>query len=994
MASIRFWENWTSREQLIFWLLALLSLAGLSLFGYVYFQNPSLTFAYEQFQELKLMNVALRSFRVGLSFVHVPLETLLLYETYVGSDLQSVTWIYLVFLSGLTIGILVFLTFITTLKRYSFLGGIGFVILILANFHWEALLLFGLSNKAVTIGVIALYGSMAFFYQSIRTHHTFLFRLLSFAVITLAVAIVVLFSSRVSSPFHQLAVNGLTTGIIMSIVFIAMIAHELVALFVTIVTNAQKPTRSAGHYYLITAIYLANLVITYLIRERYLYWNILTVNSFVLLTLSAIVGLWGIRKREPLYAEAVSTFSLVTYLYLGFFLATYATLSFCFATHSTTMMEGFDDLILFMHLAYGIIFTAYVTANFGPMLLANLPVHKILYKPSTMPFFTFRLMSLIATFAFLSFSFPLTTYFDRAKAAHYNAYGDLYRALADEQTAEAYYKKSIATRNQNHHAHYALASLYTTQLNPAAALQEYASIIRTTPSEIAYLNYSNVYQTNQKYDAAAAILAGGLQIFPSSGVLLNAQALNYYQLNRLDSSVLFFQRARKNQFVKASAETNLFATSAQLKLSFPADSLLTLLGSTDVCSQSKALALATNQRLTLAIKRNFLKDTTLHVRMAALISNQLTNELEKADTATIASRVNVAKMRGNYDFKDYVLLSAACAYYEQGLVSRAFELVRQLAYSTGREKYFLLLGTWLLEQHNAATAALYFRTANEKNADGANFLQALAWTEADSLAVASPLWDSLASAKDSTTRMQARLYKKIIDTNENEVLRQTDEFKYGFCKMRIPLFDTTLFHQVAMSIENEQWRTRAILERSKRWFSLDDAGTAIRYLSLLKGVKLTDKALADEIVIFNLMLAAETSNWSYLQKKLEGELPAGYANEKIYWQALLNVQDGKTSEAVRQFDHLGKANFQFEEAMLASAQFFQKNSPDKLKSYSILVNGLIAKPNSVKLLQEYAHQSALLGFESESLQAMAKLKKQLPLAAYQTVEKKIRSNNQ
>ena len=279
MSNIRFWEHWTSSEKRLFWLLACLAFAGLSLFGYTYFQNPSLVYVYEQFQELKMMDVALRSFRVGLSTIEVPIENILLYETYVGSDLQPAFWIYYLFLGCLTVGVLLFLTFITTLKRYSFLGGIGFFILIIVNFHWETLLVIGLSNKIPTIVITILYSALAYYFQSFRSDFSFLFRLFSFAVITLIVAIAVYFGSRVTSPFLHLAVNGLTTGIIMSVVFIAMVAHELIALFVTIVTNSQKPTRSAGHFYLVTAIYLANLIITYLIRENYLHWNIFTVDN-------------------------------------------------------------------------------------------------------------------------------------------------------------------------------------------------------------------------------------------------------------------------------------------------------------------------------------------------------------------------------------------------------------------------------------------------------------------------------------------------------------------------------------------------------------------------------------------------------------------------------------------------------------------------------------------------------------------------------------------
>ncbi len=987
MQSIWFWKDWSAAERNIFWVLTTLVILIISLFCFVYFQFPSLAFIYNQFQELELVEITLRNFDVGPSSIGVPADNLLLFETFAGSELQPTSWIYYVFLFCLTIGFIVFLSFVTTLKRFAFLAGIGLSILILANFHWESIVLFGLTNKATALVVISIYASIAYYFQSYGTHYRFNFRLLVFGAITLVLALIVVLASQVTNPFLHLAVNGLTTGIIMSIVFILMISHEITALFITIVTNSQKPTKSAAHYYIISAIYLANLLITYLIRERYIYWDIFTVNSYLLLTFSAIIGLWGVRKRESLYADSVTVFSTVTYLYLGFFLITFATVSFCFTTHSTTMMEGFNDIILFTHLAYGIIFTAYVTANFGPMLLANLPVHKILYKPSTMPFFTFRIMSLIATFAFLSFSSPLTSYFARATAAYYNAYGDVYQMQGDAITAKAYYNKSISSRNRNHHAHYALATMYASQLDPEHELKEYNNIINSTPSEITFLNYSDSYQTNDNFRAAADLLTAGLRIFPSSGVLLNAQALNYYNLNLLDSSMLYFQKARKNSFTKEAAEANLFATSALLKLKFPADSLLTLLGSTEIGAQSNAFALANIQHLPLEIKIPLTKDTVLTVGIAALISNQLINQHNKIDTALLAPILSLAKKPCNATFKEYIFLAVAHAYYTSGLVSKAFELLRELAFSTGQGKYFHLLGIWLLEQHNPSTAALYFKTAEEKKINSAAFLQALAWTEADSMARARPLWDSLTTTKNAQANSEAQFYSKIMDLKKLDVLQQPDALKYGYCRYRIPLTDSILFHEVTTSIKDEPLRIRAILDRSKNWLLHDDPMSAIRCLSILKGTTLRDKALADDILVINLMLAAEISDWSFIQNKLNQELPVGFEIEKIYWQALLDVQDGKTADATRKFNYLAIANFQFEEVMLMTAKYFFKNESDKMKPYSILVNGLLAKPNSIKLLKEYVYQSTLLGFESESVQAMAKLKKLLSPTAYQKFER-------
>lgn len=973
MHTLWFWKNWPRGERKLFWLLASLGFASIFILCFVYFQNPSLAFIWEQFQTIELLEIPSRTFSMGLSSVDVPIDNLLLFETFSGSALQPTAWIFYIFLGCVSIGFLLYTTFITTLKRYSFLVGVGFLILAIVSFRWEALELFGLTNKFTSAVIVVLFGGTAYFFQSIRTHHSFNFRLSVFTGIATVIGIIIFLFSHITEPFLHLAANAITISIVMSIYFILMVAHEIVASFVSIVTNSRDASKSALHFFVIFMIYFANLIITYLIREQYIYWDIFTVNSFFLLTISAVIGIWGLLKREPLYADAIENPAHPILLYLGFFLTTFATVSLGIATDSTTLVETFNDIILFSHLGYGIIFFSYTLSNFGPMLLANLPVHKILYKPDTMPFMTFRIMSLIATFAFLSFSSPLTTYFDRVTAAYHNAQGDIYLSHGDQTTAEAYYRKSILYRNQNHHAHYALATMYAEQLDPNRELKEYETIINTSPTEISYLNLADITGLNGNYVRTQEVLTDGLKIFKKSGVLANAQALNYYQIGLLDSSLSYFQKARNVTLTKATAETNLFATSAKLDLKFPADSLLKLLGSDDIGAQSNALALANVQHLPLDVRPSLSKDTVLNVKMATLLCNQLTNQRNKIDTALLAPIISLARKSVNENFKEYLLVAAAQSYYQHDMIKKAFDLVREMAYSTDKGKYFNLLAIWFLEQDEPNTAAGYFKKANEKRIKGANFLEALSYTEADSAKNALPIWRALIQSNDSLISNEAKVYLKILEQPVSPFQLLNDMEKYGVCNYRIPLNDSSLFMQVAQSIVDEDGRAKAILARSKRWLALDEVNLAADYMNLLRGMKLRDKSLAENILAHTLILNAKLSNWALIESQLE-KMPEIFINEKIYLQALVAERQNKSADAKKKFEYLASANFLFTDGLLASAKYFEKNSTDKLKAYSILVNGLLANSNSVPLLKEYIKVSANLGFDEEVRQTLEKLK--------------------
>ncbi|MFM9838923.1 MAG: tetratricopeptide repeat protein [Cyclobacteriaceae bacterium] len=982
MNSLFFGKDWPQADKKIFWPLAAAAIFALSFFWYVYAQDTSLAFTWDQFQRLEISQVTLRTFTLGLTNIEVPADQFLLYETFLGSSFQSLPWVFYLFLACLATGLVISITLLSTLKRFSFLMGMGLFILVMVSLRLESLELFGQANKIATIISLLLYGAAAFYFQSFRTHTTFNLRLVVFASLTIALGILFFTTSKVAHPFLHLAANGLITGMVLTIIFIFMVAHEIVASFIFIVTKNPKPSKSAWHYFIISAIYFFNLLLTYLIKEGQLSWNIFSVNLFFLLTISSVLALWGVRNREPLYADTVASSSFAIYFFLALFVVAFATLGFFFATGSSTMTEGFNDLIIYSHLGYGLIFIVYVIANFAPMLMGNLPVHKILYKPSTMPFFTFRVGGLIATYAFLSFASNWSSYVNQAYAAYYNAYGDIYYMQADATTAEAYFKKSIFHRDQNLHAHYALATIYTAQLDPNKERIEYANACEDSPSEMAFINLSEAYGRNGNSLGTATVLGEGLRKFKESGVLQNAQALAFSKLGSRDSALFLFQQARKSSLTKDAADANLLATSAQFKMKFPADSLLTWLGSDQEGAKSNALALANVQRLPMDIKYNLPSDTLFTVRQAALLNNYLINQRKKIDTVFLSTVETLARKPVNENFKEELLISTAQAHYEQGRVKKASELVREMAYPSGRGKYFNLLGVWLLEQGNPATAARYFKVANEKSIPLAAFHQALAWTEADSLAKAIPLWQELAQLKDTVLAKQAALYLRITNSTTKEILAQSDQEKYAFCKYKISLNDSSAFSQVLQSISTEDIKARAILDRSKKWFAQDESLIAVDYLSLLKGMKLTDKNLAEDILYFNLLLAAEKENWDGIQKQLTSGLQEGHPNEKIYLEALFAERQNKTEEAKAKFNYLATANFQFEEALLASTRFFLKDSTDRLKPYSILVNGLLAKPNSIKLLKAYVKEAAILGFDEESELSLEKLKKLMSARAF------------
>ncbi len=423
----------------------------------------------------------------------------------------------------------------------------------LASLRFDALNVFGIANKLITIVIVLLFGGLAFYFHAFKSEVSFAQRLLAFSALIVSLAFVLIYFSGVQAPLLHLAVNGLITGIIVSVILIIMVAHEIVAAFVTIATQNIRPTKSLQHFLILTGAYFVNIALMFASKMGFVSWSFFQSILFCVLTISAVIGIWGFRQRSVVYENIVPDEPLGMFFFISVMLTGFATMGYFAASAGDMMMDAFDDLIMAAHLGCGLIFFLYVIANFGPMLVKNLPVYKILYKPDTMPHFTFRLMSVIAVFAIISTAVSWKTYINLATASFYHSVGDLYLAQNDDLAAEAFYMKSIQFRSQNLHAHYALASIYGSQYESGKEKKEYEKSTEWTPSVPVYLNLSELYAAQGDLLQAALTVDEGKGKFPESGELLNAAGLSFVKLKLPDSALYFFQQSPKNTALQSKS---------------------------------------------------------------------------------------------------------------------------------------------------------------------------------------------------------------------------------------------------------------------------------------------------------------------------------------------------------------------------------------------------------------------------------------------------------
>src|SRR6478736_1589425 len=851
MFSLQFWKSWSKPYQVTFWIFSFLILASIIFFWISWSASPAPVITYDHFQQIQRVEVQSHSFQVGLINVAVPADSFVIFENIFGSKLQPNAFALYFFITALSISFLFLISIISTLSRYWFLIGMGLAMLFLASLRFEALEIFGLANKTITIIVVLLFGGLAFYFNSFRKETTFMQRVLIFSTLIIVIAAVSFFFSRTASPFLHLAVNGLVAGIILCLIFILMVAHEIIAAFVTITTQSIKSSKSLQHFLILTAVYLVNLSLMFASKMGFIGWSFFSINSFFVLTVSAILGIWGFRQRGTVYENIISEEPIGIFFFLSIMLASISTMGYFAASASDMMVDALDDLVMAAHLGCGIIFFLYVIANFGPMLVKNLPVYKVLYKPETMPHFTYRLMSIIATFAVISTAVSWKTYINQSTASFYHAYGDLYLSQHDDAAAEVYYTKSIQFRNQNLHAHYGLASIYGLRYESLKERQEYEKSIDWTPSVPVYLNLSEMYAGQGDMLEAALMIDEGKKKFPKGGELMNAAGLAFMKLKSPDSASYFFNETRKLKGTNQVGETNLLGASVVFNSNLVIDSVMSLKETTHDGVKVNTLAFANQKQLQLIFENKLQLDTALTVYQAALLCNYLINQKERADTALISQVVKLANRPSNEGFSEKLLVSAAQSLYAKGEVKRALQILREAAYRSGEAQYLSLLGFWLLEQNNPLAASGYFKMANEKQLPLALYYQAIAETEADSLNQAFASWDSLSHFNDKSIAAFASMMKKVLLSKNSEVVALSDEEKYYFCRYKIGMSDSLFFEKTANGIDNENLRVRAMVDRSKEWFALDESGRASKMLQQVSDG--ADKNLQAEIDQLSLM---------------------------------------------------------------------------------------------------------------------------------------------
>jgi hypothetical protein len=752
-----------------------------------------------------------------------------------------------------------------------------------------------------------------------------------------------------------------------------MVAHEILASFVYVAS--QGTSKSLRHLSLISVIYMTNVIITCMHELGVIDWNFIYLNPYLLLTISAILGIWGFRKREPMYENIFPFAPYGAYFFLVLGAICFATIAQLLGNANDPALKIVRDAIIFSHTGYGIIFLTYIFSNFVLMLARNLPVYKVLYNPTRMPYFTYRLAGLIAMLGFAFYS-NWRTYVFHGTAGFYNTAGDLHTLLNNKAYAESFYEQARTQAFQNHRSNYALATLKASRYNFEDAHNNYDYANAKKPTPYSLTNAGNIYLWENNHFQAIRSYQDANRKLPGSGPVKNNLGFGFTKIHDVDSALLYLNDARSYSISKTSAEANFLGLAALEFLPVKTDSLLEFFDAHPAVI-SNAIALSTVQKEKFTIPIDPLKAKHLDLYTATLLNNHIIKQATTLDTTFIHEAYRIADDSLNADYSEALKSSIAFAFYHRGNVAKALEVLAELAYISQQYqgKFNYVMGLWALEQGNPDLASTYFNFADTYSYKEAKFYNAIALSEAGKREEALINWDTVAYDPDEGKRKIAAQMKKILTLQATDALSLNDVEKYQFCRYRIGIKDSVLFNQIINTFESPDYKAQALLDLSKKYYEADLLPPAINYYNRIAGLELTDKKLYDEVRHMELMMLAYREELRLLTNQINKDITFDDSRslEKMLYTSLIAEASGDSTLAEKNFKILASYNPYFEEGIIASANFYRRRNEHRLKPYSILAEAIQINANSIRLLKAYIAEASRLGFDDYVLSASQRL---------------------
>lgn len=966
MNELFFWKYWNPKDRLLFYLF--LILFSLSALYYIItnFIGEHFALHWGIINHIEALPITVYEIWTDIQSWQIKGDNYTNLQEFIGKELQIIPLHSYLLLISMIFSITGIFTVITTLKRFWFLIAVGIMILSFTTLNLENLELFGQVNKLGLVIFIFSYSVPAYFFQAIMPNFGIFVRFFTFWVLTLLLVVFIFLFAEVSQPLMHFVNFGLPLPFLLAVVFIFLVAHDLVSFFLRIITNSNNEfsKNSDLHFVIISALYLISLLLIYLHNIQVFDWSILYINPFIILLVSAIVGLWEFRKRLESYQGVFSSESLAMLLYLSLGLVCFSTISYFFSTANDPAIESLEDTILLSHFGFGLGFFLYVLVNFFTILHENYTVYKVVYKPTKMPYFTARLAGVVVVLAFFLQANSIA--YNQARSACYNAIGNVYDVINNNRLAQEYYNEGRIYGYKNHHSNYGLAHLALENNDPSLAAYYFDQATQKKPTPYAYVNLSNIYKNNGKFFQAMFTLQDGLKIFPENGPMKNNLGLLFSETNVVDSTLYFLEAAGEDTQAKSASISNQSAIYAIHQLDFPLDSILNLYHSTDdlVNKSNLLILLNLSSDSPVNIPFPYQADTLLSINQYVYLNNYLAYQLQLVDSADLSLFSNYIDNAQTFFRESLDFNRALVEYANQNLFESISQLNELSRNSKNAEKYYHLLGSISLKENAPRLAMDYANEAFRAGDSTAILIQAISdlqvrkWSEMNQKIMESSQF----------FKQQLPVLLKLVEYKESNTSRVlTDSLKYVLSSYQNQ-------RDLIDQIDDQNLKAVAISKYLNDLMTQNHFSAIEDFLEIVDGLAPLNRNVNQLILLTKLRyyyLVQDFDALSQLVASINSDQQPQLEIPQLYYQAKLAEINNNSKQASALYHLILRKSPFHEKAFTEAIDYLYTRGEDESALYDRLVKAINFNPYSLEINKtylRYALEIGLDGYAKEALQ--------------------------
>jgi Flp pilus assembly protein TadD len=978
MANLNFWKSWKLRYRGIYQVLLIIFLLSIAYSFYNQNYTNDLSAPMDVVRKTQSIELSLQNVQDFVFELPVPARNYVIFQGFLalesGFELSGTYLLIAIVFCCFSI----LMTASTYLSRWWFIIFQSVFVVWIITLKLPYLEILGIDNQAVTFIFVGLILSVGYYFHAFKDDAGLFQRWLAFALILITLIVLVILGSSMEAPVVFMAHHGIIVPIVLSIIFIFNVAYEIVLHILYILASKKSSDGSSNliHFVVLCVLYLVYVGLTFAKNDNLIDWNIVYIDEFVLLGVSAVLGIWGYKKRSELIGNQLSFRPLGGYVYLVLGILTFSVLAWIFKNGNDPLMDTFEDMIIFSHLGFGVLFFFYVLYNFVGLLNSGHSVFPVVFRPVNIPYNLVRFVGFGLVLVLVLRVSYLPYY--QAISGYYNSLADYYEYIGQEENAKTTYKIARQYASTSHKHNFKIGQMEYKEENWVEASSYFNQANFKRPSVQAYINRAQAQLNASLIFEALFTLEEAQKDFPDNGYLLNMKGLVFERLNTTDSAFIYFDAAERSSTSNTVSEISsvnrlgLFAKNS-IDEELPKQAILS---NKSVAFQANYLALANRKREYIdsisldaeKIPKNLTYNDFSFIFNYTL-NKTLNNQKFEADTI-----LGLTKLSQNEDFAKSLKYAASTRLNYSSHINEASSNIYALENADISDAgfYYLVHGLWLIDQKAYTKATEHFKKAAELRMSKAKTYHTIALILDGRLYEAAQVYNKQVESESISAAYldQDPLYQFL----QGNTQRLSDSFLYLWLRT-----NSSLQPDEIDSIKNKMKDSPFLLLLSLK--EVEDAIIMGQYgYAKEKLINLQIPTEEEGLKLYqnNLTAAlAALSNDQQLAELVEMASLSVYPyNYKSLWGSFLKIKEGNEDTALEMIEELGKQNAFFEVGVIFASQYL--NEKDRLETaYEILVEASRLNANSVKLLQSYALQALRLNLASYASDAYGDLERLL-----------------